>query len=209
MAKTKKKSRSKPAKRKVPVKNKKVKPVKKEIKKMATKKTASRKKASVKPPVKRKKSRSVAVPVARRRRRRGSRIGSSSLTNTVKESLYTAAVGGSSAVVVTMGTARLPILSTRVKAFVPIVAGIATIMLSRKKYRRLGSVAGGGMLVAGGLAVIKQFVPQFALAGENEMLRNQIRKQKTSLLGRKMGVPTSYEMLGAPRSFAPNVEPLM
>lgn len=92
-----------------------------------------------------------------------------------------------------MLAARIPLPDPRLKTLVPIAAGLA---LGASKFGRkpmIGSIA-LGMIVAGGLALGRQFAPQF-FAGEDEML---LGLEDSDLLGIPAVSGEEAALLGIP-----------
>ena len=111
-----------------------------------------------------------------------------------------AATGAASAILSTMLSAKIPIADSRIKAFIPFAVGIGLTMAAKGKRSQLMINAANGCFIASGLAVVKQFAPSFALAGEAESAYNKFARR--SLLG----IPEQMAGLPAQSSYAPESE---
>lgn len=122
--------------------------------------------------------------VSRRRRRsyRSYMGGMPSMKN-IQGKVMSAALGTAGAIGITMVTAKVPIENTKLKAFLPLAAGILLSNFAKGSKAAMINQLATGMTIAGGLALVKQFAPQFALAGEDEMYDTYLPENATSLLG--------------------------
>lgn len=107
------------------------------------------------------------------------------LTNQLTDGL----VGASSAVIVTTITAKIPNIPPKIKALIPLVAGIVLANMAKGKNARLINAVSFGSVIAGTLAVVKQFVPAFTLAGENEMYQQYLPNNSQNSL---LGIPAEF-----------------
>ena len=71
-------------------------------------------------------------------------------------------------------------LPLTVKPFIPIAAGLALTMLGRQK---LLKQLGAGMMVAGGLSVIRQYIPMVPVLSGEPTIMIPVREDGTPLLG--------------------------
>jgi hypothetical protein len=147
---------------------------------------------------KRKRRASTSKKPARRRRRRRSSYMSGFGVGSFKAKklqgmLMQTTVSTASAIGGTMLLSKIPVQNTKVKATLPLIAGILVGAMARGKNAAVMNNVSNGLLIAGGLAVVKQFVPQFALSGENEMYRqNSMLGVNTDLLGINTDVVDDY-----------------
>jgi hypothetical protein len=172
--------------------------------KTAVRKTAKRKTAKRKPTAgkssdaviiinqgdksmaRKKRRRTVATRKTSRRRSRGrymSGMGGSKAKK-VQNMLMSTAVSTASAIGGTMLIAKIPVQNPKIKSALPLVAGLLLGVMAKGKHAGLMNQAASGLLIAGGLSVVKQFAPQFTLAGENEMYhQSSLMGINTDLLG--------------------------
>lgn len=196
MAAKKKAPKKKTTKKKV-VKKKVVKrkPAKKTVKKKTVKKKIVKKKTVKKKPVKRKTTtKRKAAPVAKRKkrkspakkrttRRRSSGGGGKKLKP--MDIVMMAGLGGAGAIAANMIAAKIPGVPPKAKAFLPIAMGGALLMSKFGRKKMAASLA-TGMVISGGLAVAKQFLPNVAmLAGEEDMYLDYIEQpdEEGAMLG--------------------------
>jgi len=120
--------------------------------------------------------------VRRRRRTRMSGLNVRAIGKNVQGQILKGVIGASAAVLTTMISAKVPVQNTKVKALIPIAVGIVLANFAKGKHGQMIEQASTGALIAGSLAIIKQFVPAFALSGEAEMY-DQLAYNNGSLLG--------------------------
>lgn len=205
MAAKKKTTKKKTTKKKV-VKKKvtKRKPAKKAVKRKTTKKVTKRKATT-----KRK-----AAPVARKKRRKSPkkratarrRSGGGSKKLKPMDIVMMAGLGGAGAIAANMVAAKIPGVPPKMKAFLPIALGGALLMSKMGRQKMMASL-GTGMVISGGLAVAKQFMPNvMMLAGEEEMYLDYVDdgNEQSAMLGQydnAMAILEEEEagtMMGAP-----------
>lgn len=154
----------------------------------------SQKEASSMPAKKRTSKKRTARPKARtrtvvryagekpRKRRVTRRYYSGSKTDIVKPIVNTAiAVGGGVAGSIIAN--KLPIADSRIKAALPLGLGIALGMSKIGRKNKMAEAAATGMMIVGGLALLRQFAPTLPLlAGENDI-------DVTDVNGNLLGAP--------------------
>lgn len=200
---TKKKVTKKKVVRKKVVKKK---PTKKTVKRKTTKKVVKRKtttKRKASTVAKRKKRRK--SPAKKRTTRRRS-SGSTSRKLKPMDIVMMAGLGGAGAIAANMVAAKIPGVPPKMKAFLPIALGGALLMSKFGRQKMMASL-GTGMVISGGLAVAKQFMPNVAmLAGEDEMYLDYVDggNEEAAMLGQYGDAMAMLEeeeagtMMGAP-----------
>jgi hypothetical protein len=140
--------------------------------------------------------RTSAVTTTRRRRSRGRYMGSFGIGNKGKRiqgMVMDTAVSTASAIGGTMILAKVPMTNAKLKSTLPLISGIVVGIMAKGKNAKVMANISNGLMIAGGLAIVKQFAPQFALAGENEMYRqNSLLGVNTDMLGINTDVVDSY-----------------
>lgn len=133
------------------------------VKKIVVYKPITKEKA----PMRRKKK--TSYPIAKRtpaKRRRSSRRSNVSLAGITKElmplGLALAAVFGGSAIM-----KKIPMISPKVKPFIPLAAGIFLRVTGKKQVIR---EIGTGLTMLGGIAAVNQFIPAIAMQGDSELM---------------------------------------
>lgn len=129
----------------------------------------------------------------RSRRRRSRYMGGGLPIKGITNRLMNAGIEAAAAVGSTMAAAKIPIENPKIKAAIPLVAGIAIGMLAKGKRAAMINKVSDGCMIAGLLALLKQVAPQFALAGEDELTEAYLPEDDQSLLGVRsdlMGVPS-------------------
>jgi hypothetical protein len=93
----------------------------------------------------------------------------------IKNLLMGTVVGTGAAVAGTMITAKIPIANPKLKSALPLLMGIGlSFVAGKSKHGDMISQAATGMLIAGGLAMVKQFAPNLSLAGEDELYQTYL-----------------------------------
>lgn len=88
-----------------------------------------------------------------------------------------------------------PIADPRIKAALPLVAGIAIGMTNLSKKKQIAAMA-SGMIIIGGVSLVKQFFPNIPLlAGEEEYeeIPEEIEGENVSLLGQNTDLSDMLE----------------
>ncbi len=204
MAKAKKKTVKKAVKKKVgrkkavkrkPVKRKVTK--KKIVRKKVLKKKVVRKKVARKKPAKRKTvkrkivkktktiKRKVTRVMAKKKKKVGKAIRRIATSKGMQDTLMEGAGVVSGAVGAGVLANYVPIKDPRIKALMPIVAGL--LLSNVKMFRgKMGKSMTLGMVAAGGLAIVKQFAPNVpVLAGEGDDILDYLspEEQEAAMLG--------------------------
>lgn len=217
MAKAKKKTVKKKTVRKKAIKRK---PVKKKV----IRKKVVRKKVSRKKPVKRKTvkkkivkkiksiKRKVVRVVAKKKRSYKKKAGKAIRRIATSKGMQDTLMKGGGVVAGAVGAGVLanyvPIKDPRIKAVMPIVAGL--LLSNVKMFRgKMGQAMTLGMVAAGGLAIVKQFAPQVpVLAGEGDNILDYLspEEQEAAMLG---NYPDEYDEGAMGESFDEDIDDVL
>ena len=139
----------------------------------------------------RKKRRSSVRKTTKRRRRRSSSymggIGGRGTVGKIQSMLTSTAIGTAAAIGGSMLLAKAPVANPKIKAALPLAAGIFLSLMAKGKSAKLMYQASTGLMIAGGLGLTKQIAPQFALAGEDELYNSAYLQDNSG-----MGMNTDY-----------------
>jgi hypothetical protein len=145
---------------------------------------------------KRRRSSTAKKTTCRRRRSSGrymSGFGIGNKSKKIQSMLTSTAIGTASAIGGTILLAKLPVTNTKVKSALPLIGGIIVGIMAKGKNAAVMSQVSTGLMIAGGLSIVKQFAPQFSLAGEREMYQqNSMLGVSTDLLGINTDVVDDY-----------------
>lgn len=130
--------------------------------------------------------------VTKRRKRRSSYMGGNfgrGKVGLVKRLLVETTIATAAAIFGSVALNKLPITNPRLKALSPLGAGLIVAILAKGKHAKILNNVSSGLMIVGGISLVKQFLPQFALAGEYD----------AALLGSDMGIPT--DIMGLPTDY--------